>query len=117
MDAMQAAIQLGLIVLAAVTVFFGIVIGWPVWLSHRRRVMELTSAQGRENKKLLERLEALEKRCEKLEEQVVETHIQLSDERRELDKKLSAILPDVPVPMSESETPPERVPARKRIQE
>jgi uncharacterized coiled-coil protein SlyX len=62
------------------------------------------------NKELAVRLEALEQkhalleqRCEKLQDQVTEAHLQLADERRVLDQKLSAMLPPPESTVSETE--------------
>ena len=44
------------------------------------------------NPQLLARMDALEERCEKLQQQVNEAHMLIHDEQRELDRKLAARL-------------------------
>ena len=69
-------------------------------LEHRVRLVELNGRQNKgssESPDLRARCEALEKRCEKLEEQLLAVHADLADERRQLDRKLATVLPDMPV--------------------
>jgi hypothetical protein len=86
--------QIGLLGLAYLSAFLLLAIGLPVWLHHRRRVLELRGTHAKELARLRERVEVAEKRCAKLEQQLVDVHMILADETRVLDKKLSSILPD-----------------------
>ena len=73
--------------------FFLIVVGLPVYLGHRQKMAEIRAKQTADpNGELLARIAALEKKCEKLQEQVNEAHILIHDEQRELDRKLAASL-------------------------
>jgi uncharacterized protein YlxW (UPF0749 family) len=70
------------------------------YFKHREKLAELQSKgsnldSGRMNQ-LQQRVDALEKQCAKLQEQVLTAHEQLADERRALDNKLAAILPEIP---------------------
>jgi hypothetical protein len=89
-------------------VIVAIVIGMPmliglaaVWFKHKEKMASLTRVASAETEKLASRLEAVEKQCAKLQEQVNDAHAQLVDERRILDQKLaqklaegSAAIPD-----------------------
>jgi hypothetical protein len=96
MNIAEYLIQFGIAGLGVVAVFFIFVIGLPVYLYHRREVMRLKGTQAREVSKLTERIESLDKRCQKLEEQVTAAHLLLDDERRQMDRKLATMLPDTP---------------------
>ncbi len=73
-------------------VFFGVVVGLPVWLHHRRRMLELTGIQSEDVEELEAQIKGLEERCRKLEDQVLQLHTALADESRQLDLKLSEVL-------------------------
>jgi hypothetical protein len=101
--------NIGLLGLAYLSSFLLLVVGLPVCLHHRRHVLALRGTHAKELACLRERLDATEKRCVKLEAQIVDLHVQLADETRQLDKKLSSMLPD-----SSSEPPDARDnPARR----
>ena len=76
-------------------------------LAHAREMAQIKAGKdgqsGPELQQLRERCDALEKRCAKLEEQVTEAHSLLADEQRQLDKKLSNILPGESQPQSSGE--------------
>jgi hypothetical protein len=69
-----------------------IVIGLPTYFSHREKMARLRGKGREPEEKLLARIEALEKKCAQLQEQVNEAHILIHDEQRELDRKLAARL-------------------------
>lgn len=73
--------------------------GFVVYLNHRKEMFKIMSASNSQNSKqteaMLARIATLETKCAKLEEQVLLAHEQLADERRQLDNKLSAILPEI----------------------
>ncbi|HYG75608.1 MAG TPA: hypothetical protein VEK08_11445 [Planctomycetota bacterium] len=58
-------------------------------LKHREKMATLKGGSQSSDPKLTARIEALEKKCEKLQEQVNEAHALLVDERRMLDQKLA----------------------------
>lgn len=92
---MDGAFGLGLLGFAGVVALsLGIVVAFPVWLYHRREVLRMRGTNAKEVLKLRERLEVLERRCVKLEEQVTTAHLLIADEQRSLDKKLSTMMPD-----------------------
>jgi len=71
------------------------------WLKHRREMTKL-KIEGRQQKQsgseveeMRQRLEALEKKCVAMQEQITDAHMLLADERRALDKKLAESFPDV----------------------
>jgi predicted nuclease with TOPRIM domain len=70
------------------------------WLHHRREMAKLKiegkkqKQSGAESDELRQRLEALEKKCAAMQEQITDAHMLLADERRELDKRLAQALPD-----------------------
>jgi len=98
---MSLPVQFGLLIFATVVGFFGIVVGLPVWLHHRRTMLKLKGQNGRDIGTLHKRIDDLEKQCHKLQEQVTEAHVLLADERRELDRrlenKLAQIAPDAAI--------------------
>jgi uncharacterized protein YlxW (UPF0749 family) len=67
---------------------------------------------GGESAELRQRLEALEKKCTEMQEQITDAHMLLADERRALDKKLAESFPEVSASGSESRT---KAPVRERI--
>jgi hypothetical protein len=89
-------------ILGAVVLFFFIVVGLPVFLYHRREVLRMSGLSNRQTMKLSDRVAALEKRCDTLEERIAEAHLLLADEQRQMDRKLSAILPDAPAPIPDA---------------
>jgi hypothetical protein len=111
---LELVLQLGLLGLAIVTLSSLIVVGLPVWLWHRREVMKLQGTNARETAKLKDRMDDLEKRCNKLQEQVTAAHLLLDDERRGMDKKLSQVYPE-PAPPEDGESAKSR--ERKRVRE
>jgi hypothetical protein len=72
------------------------------WFKHRERMAELRNpkspatnpANNQDFDELRQRCDALEKRATKLEEQLKDAHLLLSDEQRALDRKLASIIPD-----------------------
>ncbi len=84
---------LGLVGLGIVALTFGILVGFPVWLYHRREILRMRGTAAKDVQRLRERIEGLEKRCAKLEEQVASAHMLIADEQRQLDKKLSNLVP------------------------
>ncbi len=72
----------------AIVILVFIVIGWPVYLDHRQKMAKLRTQRAEPETQLLARIEALEKKCEKLQEQVNAAHMLIHDETRELDRKL-----------------------------
>lgn len=66
-----------------------IVVGMPIYLDHKQKMAKLLGHKSDPDEKLLARIDALEKKCEKLQEQVTEAHALLVDERRMLDQKLA----------------------------
>jgi len=92
---MDGAFGLGLVGFAGIVALtLGILVAFPVWLYHRREVLRMRGTNAKEVLKLRERLEVIERRCAKLEEQVQTAHLLIADEQRSLDKKLSKIMPD-----------------------
>lgn len=89
--------------------------GIAYYLRHRERVLRLKYSRTAETKPdtaLLARIEALEKKCESLQEQITDAHAQLVDERRLLDQKLaqklsegSAAIPDEATAKQKNQTP------------
>src|SRR5258708_18349355 len=79
-------------------------IALPVVLIYRYFVLRMNRINGKEMDKILAKFEALEKRCAKMEDQIVDLHLLLEDEQRKLDKKLDAILPDTPQSQPPAET-------------
>ena len=82
------------------------------YLRHRERVLKLKYSRAAETKPdtaLLARIEALEKKCEMLQEQVTDAHALLVDERRMLDQKLAQKLAEgaaaIPDSISNQNTP------------
>ncbi len=69
-----------------------IVVGLPVYLQHREKMAKLMGQRTDPNPQLLTRIEALEKKCEKLQEQVNTAHTLIHDEQLQLDRKLSIAL-------------------------
>ena len=65
-----------------------IVVGLPVYFDHRQKMAKLQSKRGEPDTQLMARVEALEKKCEKLQAQVNEAHLLIHDETRQLDRKL-----------------------------
>lgn len=111
---LQLVLQLGLAGLSVVTLCSIIVIGLPVFLWHRREVMKLKGTNARETASLKERMDDLEKRCNKLQEQVTAAHLLLDDERRGIDKKLAQIYPEPgDTGGGENSKPRERKPVRE----
>jgi hypothetical protein len=98
MEFMTLGVQFGLVILAIIVAFFGMVVGLPVYLHHRRTVLKMKGQSNRDIEALHKRIDHLEKECRKLQDQVTEAHVLLADERRELDKrledKLKNIVPD-----------------------
>ena len=86
-----------LVMLSLVLLLF-IVVGLPVFLYHRREVLRMKGVSDKQTVKLSDRVATLEQRCDRLEEQVTQAHLLLADEQRQMDRKLSAILPDAPAP-------------------
>jgi hypothetical protein len=86
--------QFGLLGLAYMSSFLLLAVGLPVFLHHRRHVLALRGTHTKELSSLRERVDAAEKRCAKLEQQLVDVHMMIADETRILDKKLATILPD-----------------------
>ncbi|MGD0089104.1 MAG: hypothetical protein ABSE73_04230 [Planctomycetota bacterium] len=78
-----------------------IVVGLPIFLYHRREVLRMRGFSDKHTVKLSDRVATLEQRCDKLEERVTEAHLLLADEQRQMDRKLSALLPDAPAPESD----------------
>src|SRR4051812_38315594 len=64
----------------------------PVYLGHRLKMAKIHAQQSEGNSKLVARIEALEKRCEKLQEQANEAHILIQEEQLALDRNLAARL-------------------------
>ena len=69
-------------------------------LEHRLSMAKARNGQGSsvdhsaELEALRERCVNLEKRCDELQLQVTDAHSQLTDERRDLDRRLASVLPD-----------------------
>jgi hypothetical protein len=78
------------------------------YLWHRRKMVEMRGTHSQHVETLNERINRLEKKCAALQEQVTDAHMLLSDERRELDKKLSKAFPEVMPPMPAIPEEPER---------
>src|ERR1051325_11510179 len=86
----------------------GIVCGLPmligmaaIYFNHQQKMAKLTGGSNVDVEKITARLEAVEKQCAKLQEQVNDAHALLVDERRVLDLKLaqklaegSAVIPN-----------------------
>ena len=98
MESISGSIIVAALIIGALLAFFFIVIGLPVWLYHRREVLKMKGTAKGETTSLSQRVAALEKRCEKLEEQVTQAHLLLADEQRQMDRKLAAMLPDADSP-------------------
>jgi hypothetical protein len=106
----EFAMQFGFLIVGVAASFLTIVVGLPVYLYHRRQMLKLKGNNARDVKNLHNRIDELEERCKKLEEQVTDAHCLIADEQRELDRKLerklSAIVPD-PIDPGEPTEPPE----------
>ena len=88
-------ISLGIIgaIAAGVILFAGIVIGLPVYLFHRRRIIEMEREhENQDINELREKVTRLEEHCEKLQDQIHTLSSNLSDEGRELDQRLTKLL-------------------------
>jgi hypothetical protein len=72
--------------------------GVILYFDYKEKALK-TKQQGaaEPDEKLLARIDALEKQCAKLQEQVTDAHALLADERRALDQKLAAMLPEQPI--------------------
>jgi hypothetical protein len=70
--------------------------GFAVWTKHREKIAALQARNPAQppDTKLVQRLEAVEAECAKLREQMVTVHTLLADEQHQLDRKLSAMLPE-----------------------
>lgn len=110
---LQLVLQLGLAGLAVVALSSLVVVGLPVWLWHRREVLKLKGTHSRDVVKLKERMDELDKRCNKLQEQVTAAHLMLDDERREMDKRLAQICPEPPA--AEDDEKSQRRSGRERV--
>ena len=86
-------------------------VGLVLILKHKRDMARIArgSADDTAINELRTRCETLEKRCEKLEGEVLSAHNQLADERRELDRKLTAMLPDASAGQTGSSKSGERI--------
>jgi len=104
MHVMQEVLELLIVVSAFFGTLFGIV-ALLFWLRYRIKALKTRSGTDGEVAKLAQRLAALEKQCAKLQEQVLDAHTLLADEQRQLDHKLTAMLPDAPVAPPEIEGP------------
>ena len=112
---MDGAFGLGLVGLAGIVALtLGILVAFPVWLYHRREVLRMRGTNTKEVLKLRERLEVIERRCAKLEEQVQTAHLLIADEQRALDKKLSKIVPEGAHISNEAEDSSSRSKKRER---
>ena len=78
------------------------------YLWHRRKMAEMRGTQTQQVGAISERIERLEKKCAAMQEQITDAHMLLTDERRELDKKLSKAFPDVMPPMPPIPEEPEK---------
>jgi hypothetical protein len=65
-----------------------VVVGLPLYFDHRQKMAKLRTQNAAPDTQLLARVEALEKKCEMLQQQVNEAHMLIHDETRELDRKL-----------------------------
>ncbi len=92
MEWLLGAASLFLSVVGGAIAFLAIAIGLPVWLHHRRKMAELRGTHAQILAQMEERLQSLEKKCDKLEEQVLECQTQMADEGRELDQRLAQVL-------------------------
>jgi hypothetical protein len=102
---------MGVLVFSGVLAIGGIgAIVFLKWLDYRYKASVTPAAKDGKVESLTQRVEALEKQCAKLQEQMLDAHTLLADEQRQLDHKLAAILPEP------SSTPPEGVAARERAQ-
>lgn len=69
--------------------------GLAIWLKHREKVLAMRGpATSEPDAKVVERIEKVEAECAKLREQLLAVHTLLADEQHQLDRKLSAMLPD-----------------------
>jgi len=89
------------------------IVGLKLWFRYRLEALRIKGGSEAETGQLERRVEALEKQCAKLQEQVLDAHALLADEQRQLDRKLTAMLPDAPdaAPGNEAarkQTQPER---------
>lgn len=91
---LAGAAGLAVAIVGSVLVLVTVCIGLPVWLHHKRRMAEIRGTQAQTIADLQDRLDVMEKKCERLEEQVVECQAQMADEGRELDQRLSQLLTD-----------------------
>ena len=81
-----------LAIVGGLAIILGIAVGLPVWLHHRRRMVEMRGTQAQQFEDMRNRIDVLEQKCEKLTEQVLECQTQMADEGRELDQRLSQLL-------------------------
>ena len=115
---MEPASLVAIGVLSIALFFAFALISFPViwyYLWHRRRMQEVRGSHLQQVTNLHERIDKLEKKCHALQEQVTDAHMLLSDERRELDKKLAKSFPDVmpPIPEEPYNVSPQRRKGRK----
>lgn len=93
MDWLTGLLSIGGGIAIAAIAFFSIVIGFPVYLHHQRRMAQMRGAAEDKVLALKGEIEELRKRCETLERDILVIHEQMADETRVLDRKLSSILP------------------------
>lgn len=106
---MDQILQMGIfgliVILGSLAFFLATAVGLPILLYHRREMMKMQIKSKRE-RGVEERLDELEKRCERLEETTANAHILIADEQRQLDrkleKKLTTLLPDPQSPREDS---------------
>ena len=105
---MEIGTMVALVISAVVVLFAGALISFPFicfYFWHRRRVLELKGTHAQQVSALQDRMENLELKCHKLQQQVTDAHMLLSDERRELDKKLAESFPDIMPPIPDEPAP------------
>ncbi|HYG76286.1 MAG TPA: LapA family protein [Planctomycetota bacterium] len=116
---MNSLLSLGVVGVFGMALCIALLVAFPVWLYHRRETMRIRGTNEKDMKKLRERIEVLEKRCAKLDEQVASAHILLADEQRAMDKKLSKIIPESAsmIPDEDESGPARKVKARDRARD
>ena len=87
-----------IVCLVALPLFVG---AMAMWFRHREKLASIRSPRNETDSPLVARIDALEKKCATLQEQINDAHALLVDERRMLDQKLarkftdgSAMIPD-----------------------
>lgn len=79
-----------------------VVLGIRVYFQHREKMAKISPTQDKPDAKVMARIEALEAKCEKLQEQVSAAHFLIHDEQKQLDRRLAERLESNDVRMTDT---------------